>query len=117
MEKKSILKRVLATGMVVTMTTSLLLGCGGGSSDNSKESSKSKDGKTELVMWTFMTKENSYGKAFYDAVDAFSDSSDEYTVKIEQIPFSQLVSKITVAAQSMYIDGNWRLPELEKDMI
>ena len=37
MEKKSILKRVLATGMVVTMTTSLLLGCGGGSSDNSKE--------------------------------------------------------------------------------
>ena len=26
MEKKSILKRVLATGMVVTMTTSLLLG-------------------------------------------------------------------------------------------
>lgn len=100
MEKKSILKRVLATGIVVTMTTSLLLGCGGGSSDNSKESSKSKDGKTELVMWTFMTKENSYGKAFYDAVDAFSDSSDEYTVKIEQIPFSQLVSKITVAAQS-----------------
>ena len=99
MKKRSLWKRISACGLVAAMCVSLLAGCGG-SSDTKKEAKKTKDGKTELVMWTFMSKENSYGKAFYDAVDAFSDGSEEYTVKIEQIPFSQLVSKITVAAQS-----------------
>lgn len=96
MKKRSLMKRMLAGGVAMAMTAALLVGCGG---SEKKEEAKTKDGKKELVMWTFMTKENSYGKAFYDAVDAFSESSDEYTVKIEQIPFSQLVSKITVAAQ------------------
>ena len=96
MKKRSLWKRISACGLVAAMCVSLLAGCGG-SSDTKKEAKKTKDGKTELVMWTFMSKENSYGKAFYDAVDAFSDGSEEYTVKIEQIPFSQLVSKITVA--------------------
>ena len=99
MKKRSLWKRISACGLVAAMCVSVLAGCGG-SSDTKKEAKKTKDGKTELVMWTFMSKENSYGKAFYDAVDAFSDGSEEYTVKIEQIPFSQLVSKITVAAQS-----------------
>ena len=99
MRKKTLVKRLLACGMALAMTMGLLAGCG--SSESKKEETQtSADGKTELVMWTFMTKENSYGKAFYDAVDAFSESSDKYTVKIEQIPFAQLVSKITVAAQS-----------------
>lgn len=102
MKKRGLWKRISACGLVIVMCASLLAGCGG-SSDSKKEAKKTKDGKTELVMWTFMSKENSYGKAFYDAVDAFSEGSEgseEYTVKIEQIPFSQLVSKITVAAQS-----------------
>lgn len=97
MKKKKLMKRLLACGTALLMTASLLAGCGGKEKENA---SKSKNGKTELVMWTFMTRENSYGAAFYDAVDAFSESSDKYTVKIEQIPFAQLVSKITVAAQS-----------------
>ncbi len=97
MKKRSLAKRLMSGCIAFTMTAALLAGCGG---SEKKTAAKTKDGKTELVMWTFMTKENSYGKAFYDAVDAFSESSDEYTVKIEQIPFSQLVSKITVAAQS-----------------
>lgn len=96
MKRKSLMKRLLACGLAVAMTAAVLTGCGG----TSKEEKKSKDGKKELVMWTFMTKENAYGKAFYDAVDSFSAGSNEYTVRIEQIPFSQLVSKITVAAQS-----------------
>lgn len=99
MRKKTLVKRLLACGMALAMTMGLLAGCGS-SESKEEETQTSADGKTELVMWTFMTKENSYGKAFYDAVDAFSESSDKYTVKIEQIPFAQLVSKITVAAQS-----------------
>ena len=98
MKKKNLWKRVGSCCMAVIMCMALLAGCG--SSDSKKTAKKTKDGKTELVMWTFMSKENSYGKAFYDAVDDFSAKSDEYTVKIEQIPFAQLVSKITVAAQS-----------------
>lgn len=95
MKQKKLWKRIGACVLTVAVGMSLLAGCGKSSdgSDNGEE-------KTELVMWTFMTKENSYGKAFYDAVDAFSESQDKYTVKVEQIPFSQLVSKITVAAQS-----------------
>lgn len=97
MKKKSLRKRLMAAGIVLTMATALLAGCGG-SEEKKEETSEGE--KKELVMWTFMSKENSYGKAFYDAVDAFSESSDKYTVKIEQIPFAQLVSKITIAAQS-----------------
>lgn len=97
MKKKTLTRRLLACGVALAMTAALFTGCG---KSEEKKETKSQDGKKELVMWTFMTKENSYGKAFYDAVDAFSESSDEYTVKIEQIPFAQLVSKITVAAQS-----------------
>ena len=97
MKKKSLRKRMMAVGIVLSMTAALLAGCGG---SGEKEAKTSESEKKELVMWTFMSKENSYGKAFYDAVDAFSESSDKYTVKIEQIPFAQLVSKITIAAQS-----------------
>ena len=97
MKKKSLRKRMMAVGIVLSMTAALLAGCGG---SGEKEAKTSESEKKELVMLTFMSKENSYGKAFYDAVDAFSESSDKYTVKIEQIPFAQLVSKITIAAQS-----------------
>lgn len=95
--KKRAWKRTLSVVVATSMVMTMLIGCGSSKTENEE---KSKGGKTELVMWTFMTKENSYGKAFYDAVDDFSEKSDKYTVKIEQIPFAQLVSKITVAAQS-----------------
>ena len=95
--KKRAWKRTLSVAVATSMMMTMLIGCGSSKTENEE---KSKGGKTELVMWTFMTKENSYGKAFYDAVDDFSEKSDKYTVKIEQIPFAQLVSKITVAAQS-----------------
>lgn len=98
--KKGVMKKILACGIAAIMTVALAAGCGKSDSGSSSKSKTTKDGKTELVMWTFMSKENSYGKAFYDAVDKFSEESGKYTVKIEQIPFAQLVSKITVAAQS-----------------
>ena len=100
MKKGAMYKRLLVGGLIAAMTATLAVGCGSESSEQDSSESTTSGGKKELVMWTFMTEENSYGKAFYDAVDAFSESSDEYTVKIEQIPFAQLVSKITTAAQS-----------------
>lgn len=72
MKKKSLRKRMMAVGIVLSMTAALLAGCGG---SGEKEAKTSESEKKELVMWTFMSKENSYGKAFYDAVDAFSESS------------------------------------------
>ena len=58
MKKKSLRKRMMAVGIVLSMTAALLAGCGG---SGEKEAKTSESEKKELVMWTFMSKENSYG--------------------------------------------------------
>ncbi|MCP1110052.1 raffinose/stachyose/melibiose transport system substrate-binding protein [Lachnospiraceae bacterium PM6-15] len=102
-------KKLLSLLLVTVMGASLLVGCGGKSSDEG-DTDKTTGGDNEIVFWNIGTEE--VDKAIYDkAIEMFAESTDtDYTITSVPVQNDTYKEKLVIAMSSgecpdMYI--NW----------
>lgn len=88
-------KKILATLMVVAMTASLLVGCGGNSSDESGDSSTG-----EEIVLTFLDKhpEDGYREYFEQAIADFEEAHPGVNIEYENVSDEAIKDKLSVMA-------------------
>ncbi|WEG11095.1 ABC transporter substrate-binding protein [Pullulanibacillus sp. KACC 23026] len=90
-------RKFIASLLILLVVSALFLtGCG---SQNTEGSSTTKDGKTTLVMWTFVKEHADYWK---DAAKTWNKShpKQQIDLKVSVLPFAQMFQKLQVALNS-----------------